>query len=936
MTPEKWKHVKAIFFDARDVPVDQRPEFLKRKCDDDQELRSEVEHLLDSYDENDSFLENSAVAEVAGIFNDERNSGDDFDSEMETARFQTGDLLNQRYEVIRLLGKGGMGAVYLAKDTRIDRNVSLKVLHSDVASNKERLRRFAQEARAVSALNHPHIMTIYEFDKTDGEIHFIVGEFVDGNTLSNYRIGENLNVSEVLDIAIQVASALSAAHEAGIIHRDIKPENIMVRRDGYIKVLDFGLAKLTRQTHPVGSGSEDPTRELNTTNPGSIMGTASYMSPEQARGIQVDARTDIWSLGVVIYEMLTGHRPFSGETPADILVTMLREEPLPLRSHIDDLPSELEWIVSKTLSKKLEGRYQTSKELRTDLEKIKKRIEYDEESKRSSTGSFRNDKDKDREEDRTAGDGSISTLGTVTKKTNGATNETNNVSIFWSSPSVENVLKQARSHRIGSVVVALILVILISSIFYYAFLASRSNEQIDSIAVLPFENLSTNKDLTYLSDGVSESLINQLSQLPQLKVISRNSSFKFRDENPDLPNIASKLGVRAVVTGSVAQIGDELMIKFEIVDAPENKHLLGGQYNRKASDLLEIQNEIAQSVSEQLHLKLTDFQSKRIANNGTEDSEAFRYYLSGLVELNGPQNVLGKALEYFQKAVELDPDFADAHTEIAWIYWNRANASGDPKQLMPKVKAETELALAKDPNLAKAHIMLATLKEYEFDWQAAEQEYRRAIELSPNLDFARNNYAFFLSIMGRQSEALAQLDQLRIRDPINMRQLLTTKGIILAWGRSFDDALKAFQEAQAIDQTVKVEDFSLGYVYGGKGLYSEAAAHFKKAVEIVGGDEDYSLALVFLAATYAKLPDKQAEAREILTRLEAMDTYVSPATLAIVYAALDENDKAMGALEKAYLERDLQLRFIGVGYEYDGLRSDPRFADLIKRIGLHQ
>lgn len=924
MTPEKWKKVKDILSRILDLPVEKRAGFLDDACGGDEELKNEVQQLLDSYDENDSFLENSAVAEIADVFNERK-----FADKSEAAVFQAGELLNERYEIIRQLGKGGMGEVFLAEDTKINRQVSLKVLHSGIASNKERLRRFHQEAKAVSALNHPHIMTVYEFDSTRDEIQFIVGEFIDGETLNDYRSRSRLNTGEVLEIAIQAASALSAAHEVGIVHRDIKPDNIMIRRDGYIKVLDFGLAKLISPPSIKSSGSEDPTRELNTTNPGTIMGTAAYMSPEQSRGTQIDHRTDLWSLGVVVYELLTGQNPFSGETPADILASVIHKEPLPLSSYLENVPAELEWIISKTLSKKLEGRYQTANELRADFEKIKKRIEFDDTSHRSS-GSFRKDKDNNL----TAEVVGESKFGDDASPTDDGARLDTDGEFPRSASTAEVISPKGKTRKVFPVIVGLALAALCASAFYYFFIAQSKSAKIDSIAVLPFVNLSQDKDLAYLSDGLSENLMNRLSNLPQLKVISKNSSFKFRDSAEDLQTIASKLGVRAIVTGSTMQVGDDLVIKFEIVDAAENRHLLGGQYNRKAKDLLNIQNEIPQAISDQLDLKLTDAQSKRIADNGTENTEAFRYYLNGLVELNGPENVLGKSLEYFQKAVELDPNFAEARIEIAWIYWNRANASGDPKQLMPKVKEETEKALAIDPNLAKGQVMLAALKEFDFDWQTAEQQYKRAIELNPNLDFARQNYAFFLSVMGRHDEALAQLDQLKERDPINLRQLLTTRGIILAWAKRFDDALREFQKAQAIDQNIKVEDFSLGYAYGGKGMDKEAAAHFKTAVELIGGDEKYSLPLVFLAASYAKIPEKQAEARTLLTRLESMKGYVSPATTAIIYAALKDNDKAIAALEKAYLEKDLQLRFIGVGYEYDGLRGDPRFADLVKRTGL--
>ena len=935
MTPQKWKKVKSVFSRILNLPSEQRPEFLDRVCSGDAELRSEVEHLLDSYNENDTFLENSAVEEVAGVILEKKNDGD-FSVPTGNTNFESGTVLNERYEIIRQLGRGGMGEVYLANDSKNNRNVSLKVLQSNVASNRERLRRFHQEAKAISALNHPHIMTIYEFDKNADGIQFIVGEFIDGKTLNDYRNQEKLGIVEVLEIAIQAASALSAAHDAGIVHRDIKPENIMVRYDGYIKVLDFGLAKLIRQKNFHLPDSEDMTRELNSTHPGAIMGTAAYMSPEQARGTEVDVRTDLWSLGVVIYETLTGQKPFSGETSTDILAAVLREEPPSLSSHLDNVPAELEWIVSKSLAKKSESRYQTASEMRADLEKIKKIIEYDTDSRHLSNRSLQNAEKNLNDKNPTMDNVGGATLGEAVKLTADKSGDTANGNDSTFSHSVEYIFRQARTYKTGAAFGTLVLVSLLCYAAYRFFSAQTDNGKIDSIAVLPFENKSQDKDMAYLADGVSENLINQLSRLPQLKVISKNSSFKFRESKEDLQVIAAKLGVRAIVTGSASQIGDDLVIKFEVVDTMENRQITGGQYIRKARDLLKIENEIPQAISDRLNLKLTDSQTKRIAGNGTDNPEAFRYYLNGLVELNSSQNILGQSLEYFQKAVELDPNFADAHIQIASIYWQRANASGNPKQLMPKVKEATEKALAIDPNVANVHIMLAALKEYEFDWQGAEQEYRKAIELNPNLDFARSNYAFFLSVLGRHDEALAELEQFKERDPINIRHYLTTKGIILAWARRFDDSLKEFQKIKATDPTGSVEDFSLGYVYGGKGLHGEAARHFEKAVEIVGGDDEYSIALVFLAANYAKIPEKQNEARNILNKLEAMKTYVSPATIAILYTVLNNKDKAFQSLEKAYLEGDIQLRFIGVGYEYDGLRQDPRFADLAGRIGLQR
>lgn len=936
MTAERWNKIKALFSSAQDCADGERDDFLTRACGGDKDLRSEVEKLLDSYNEDDAFLQNSAVAEVASIFDGNSTAGvDPVPSDSAQHQFDAGTLLKERYEIVRLLGRGGMGEVYLANDTRIKRTVALKVLHSDMVSSKESLRRFALEAQAVSALNHPHIMTIYEFDAvTDGTL-FFVAEYVDGQTL-NHLVRARLNLDKALDIAIQISSALSAAHEAGITHRDIKPENIMVRRDGYIKVLDFGLAKLTRDQSPsTDSESEESTKALHQTRPGAVMGTAAYMSPEQARGIQVDARADIWSLGVVLYEMLTGHRPFLGETQADLTVAVLLREPPPMSSYVSDVPAELEWIVSKALSKNVEGRYQTSKELRADLDKIKKRIEFDESLSRSAGLTLHNEGSGEEVKGISAAEPGIPTSGEGARRTSGGRDESSEPQSFWSSPGLASVYQQAQTHKLRSSLISLFLVALVSSGVYFGFIAQRGSARIDSIAVLPFENLTGNPDLAYVSDGLSESLIDRLSQLPQLKVISRNSSFKFRGSDIDLRDAAAQLGVRAVVTGSVTRLGDDLAIRIDIVDAVENRQLTGGQYRRKLSDLISLQGEIAQAATEELRLKLTDSQIRRFADNGTENSEAFRYYLSGLVELNGPRDVHhSRALEYFEQAVKFDPGFAAAHAEIAWVYVSQANASGDPDELMPKAKAATTRALELDPNLAKAHVVRAMLNEYDFDWRAAETEYKRAIELSPNLDFARNNYAFFLSVMGRQDESLAELEQQRIRDPINRRLALLQKGIILVQARRFDDALRAYQEAQAVEPANEIPPFALGYAYAGKGLYNEAGGYYKRSIDLLGGDEKYSQPLVYLAATYAKMPEKRNEARAILTRIEAMNGYKSPALLAAVYAALEDKDKAMELLERSYIDRDLLLRFIGTGYEYDDLRDEPRFIDLTKRIGL--
>lgn len=929
MTADRWNKIKELFSAAQALPSEMRDDFLRLSCAGDIALLDEVNRLIDADVANDSFLKHSAADDFAELF--VSDLADDVDAATSTdapPRFGAGDILNERYEITQLLGRGGMGEVYLATDSRINRNVALKVLHPDLVSSKESLRRFALEAQAVSALNHPHIVTIHDFETTPDGMLFIVTEYVEGKTL-NRLIRTDIDLDKILDIAIQAASALSAAHDAGITHRDIKPENVMVRRDGYIKVLDFGLAKLTQQrTRSSGAGSEEPTRPMPRTKPGMIVGTAAYMSPEQARGLHVDARADIWSLGAVLYEMLTGRRPFSGETHADIIVSVLLSEPAPISDFASGLPDELQAIVSRALSKELKDRYKTIDEVRVDLEKVRKHIGFDNSFSRSgdlglSRGFVSG----------TSGhDGSPNTGADAVRETAGA--RSSSEPSFWSAPSMASFYEEARTHKLRSAVVALVLAGLISASGYYA-LAPRFDRgaPIESIAVLPFENISGDPRLDYVSDGLSETLIDRLAQLPQLKVISRNSSFKFRGANVDPLSVASQLGVRAIVTGTVSQVGDDLEIRFDIVDANENTQVAGGQFRRKLTDLLTLRNEIGQTVFEKLRLKLTDAQSARLADNGTDSSEAYRYYLNGLVEINGQQDVRGNALEYFERAVELDPDFAPAHAEIAWVLWARANQGGDPQKLMPKATASAERAIALDPNLAKAHAVRAMVYEYEFNWTAAEAEYKRAIDLSPNLDFARNNYAFFLSVMDRPDEALAQLDEQRVRDPLNKRLLLLQKGIILTQARRFDEALRTYQEAQAVEPAREIPNFSLGYAYGGKGLFEEAAFYYRKSADIVRDEEAQIQPLAYLAAAYAKMPDRRNEAHRIMARIEGLNQYSSPALLAVAYAALDDKDKAISMLEKAYIKRDVLLRYIRTGYEYDPLRQDPRFGEIMKRLG---
>ena len=889
MTPERYERIGELFDQALELaPAEQRA-FLLQACGQDNELREVVEKMLAQHRADNQFLARPALDVAATLL------------AQQPPVSRSGQILS-RYKVLTQLGTGGMGEVWLAEDIQLGRKIALKLFPNKFAGEPEHIRRFQIEAKAASATNHPNIVTIHEIGESDDATCYIAQEYVEGETLRN-RINQGpIPLLEALDIAHQIASALAAAHGAGIVHRDIKPENVMVRHDGFVKVLDFGLARIQPVETDSNSLAEAKSRS-NSTAPGLILGTVSYMSPEQTRGEKLDLRSDQWSLGVVLYEMLTGRRPFHGNSIPEIFVAILERQPMPLTESLANPPAQLERILDKLLAKRAEQRYPSSVLLADELKRVHRRLELN--AERESGADWH-----DGREDSPA----PPSFGALSRPTR------------WG--------RQTQSPKVRLAIISLILLALVASAAYLFLRAPDGNEAIESLAVLPFRNLSGNKDLTYLSDGLSQSLIDRLSELPQLKVISRSSSFKFREENIDVPSVASQLGVRAILTGSVTQVGEEIVIRFDLTDAIHNRHLTGGQYQRNPGNIISVQHEIAQAASEKLRLKLSPSQSRRLAENNTENSEAYRYYLNGLVELNGPQDVRGNALKYFEQAVSFDPGFAAAYAEIAWVYWARANGSGNPHELMPKAKEAADRALAFAPNLAKAHALLAMMKEYEFDWSAAEREYLRAIDLSPSLDFAHINYAFFLSVIGRQDDALAALEQRKIRDPINQRLALLQKGMILSQARKFDEALRTLQEAQALEPANEVPPFFLGYVHAGKGLYNEAAGHLRKSVALLGGEKKYSQPLVYLAATYAQIPEKRNEARALLTRIEAMSGYKSPALVAAAYSALGDHDKAMELLEQAYNNRDLLLRYVGTGYEYDGLRADPRFKAMLKRLNL--
>ena len=877
------------------------------------------------------------------------------------------------YRIVSKIGAGGMGEVFLAEDTRLRRRVALKVLPESIAADADRLLRFEREAFAASALNHPNILTIFEFGEEDKK-HFLVSEFVDGVSLHQRLNGSTIPLNEILEIAIQVVSALQAAHEAGIIHRDIKPDNVMLRADGYVKVLDFGLAKLS-EGGAISAGfvldTQAQTQKQLHTEAGIIMGTVAYMSPEQARGHDVDNRTDIWSLGCVLYEMLTTQQPFDGETSTDILANIIHREPVSVRELRSDAGAELERIINKMLAKKREERYQTAKELLTELKQFSKRLEFEAEIERSSapnvqtearTQVIRSETTERSEivqpsakqsEARTelfdsAEQGHGHAVSAGSSDPNQATTSnpsaefpqaqlkrTDALATVPDTPGPNTVRFGARK---GMLFLGLIISLITIAVAAYWFFGNRSSGQIESIAVLPFQNSSADPDAQYLSDGLAESLIYRLSQLPNLKVSPTSSVMRYRGKQTDVNQIASELGVGAVLTGRIAQRGDDLTISVELVDVGNKQLLWGEQYERKMSELLATQREIAREIVEKLKLKVSGAE-KGLAKHYTESNDAYQLYLKGRFYWNKrTEEGMRKSLEYFQQAIKNDPNFALAYSGLADSYdlLGAPDATGamSPHEAMPRAKEAALKALEIDDTLAEPHVSLAHVKYYyDRDWAAAEREYKRAIELNPNYPTAPHWYAVFLMSAGRFDEALVQIKRAQELDPLSL-PINMVLGWVLLTARQNDQSIDQLRKTLEMDPNFVLTHHRLGMVYEQVGRYDEAIAEFRQVLNMTGGKP---LGLLSLAHAYAAA-GRRAEAEKILAELREQSKlrFISPGLVAAVYAALGDKDEAFAWLEKGEKERDGILARLKVDSRFDSLRSDPRFTDLIRRIGLQE
>ncbi len=812
-----------------------------------------------------------------------------------------------------------MGEVYLAQDlSELGRTVALKILAAEVARDRDRLQRFTQEARTVSNLNHPNILTVHEFGQTDTG-SFIATEFVDGVTLREHLSGRRLKLIDVLDVAIQIVAALNAAHEAGVTHRDLKPENVMVRRDHIVKVLDFGLAKSSEPPAVAGgpqapnTNEEAATRVFVQTEPGLIMGTVSYMSPEQSVGRGIDQRTDIWSLGVVLYEMIAGAVPFQGKDIHRQVIAIQESEPAPLSQQVGGVPERLEEIINKCLAKDKNERYQTAKDLLIDLRNLRRKLDVDAEIERTVAPGLRN----------TSG-GASRASAPRSQENAGATT----VAQAHPTSSAEYVATGIKQHKLAAVGVLLVLLagIAVASLYVRA---RKPDIAISSIAVMPFVNDSGNADVEYLSDGMTETLISSLSQLPNLNVKARSSVFRYKGKATDARTIGKELGVQAVLNGRVMQSGDQLTLSLELVNAETENVIWSEQYNRRQTDLVTLQSEIARDVSGKLKTKLSGAEERKIAKTYTTNPEAYRLYLQGRFYWNKrEEKEFRKAAEYFNQAIGLDPNYALAHAGLADAYALLSTFGFmPPAEAIPKAREFARQASALDESLAEPHTTLAYLSlTYDYDFSASEREFRRAIELNPNYATGHQWYAEMLTNSGRFAEASAEYRRALEIEPLSL-PINWDFGRFLYISRKYDESIAQHKKTIELDPSFARAHRTLAEVYRLKGDYANSVEERARFFDLIGQPQ----AAALIRAAFAK-EGWPGFLRLLTEENSLLKDSNNNWVVAKAYLDLGEKDKAFAELNKAYENHVSSLCWLKVEPQMDPLRSDPRYQELLRKM----
>jgi serine/threonine-protein kinase len=832
-----------------------------------------------------------------------------------------------RYEIRSQLGAGGMGEVYLAQDTKLDRKVALKILPAELAANQDRMWRFAQEAKAAAALNHPYIAHVYEIGDAES-LHFIAMEFVDGQTLRQLIHAANTDLPKLLRYLQHAAEGLAKAHAAGIVHRDLKPDNIMVTRDGHAKILDFGLAKLVEIPCP-GTNGDTPSGVATAilpqhSTPGTVLGTVGYMSPEQAQGktLEIDHRSDIFSFGCILFEAVTDHRPFEGSDAIDTLNKIIREPAPPVSNFNPHAPADTQRIIRRCLAKDPEDRYQSIKDVAIELRELRRELTSELYTVVSP----------------------VTSASTMVQDQHSTTDQTTVSDVVSARPtnvsSAEYIVSEIKQHKNAAAVLSvLILAIAVVGAWFFAFY-SPAAAQIESIAVMPFVNTSGNTEIEYLSDGITESLINSLSQIPKLSVKARSSVFSYKGKEVSPQQVAKDLSVQAILNGRVQQRGEQVILSVELVDARTGNQLWGEQYSRKMTDLLSLQSEIARDVSSKLQSRLTGAQEQKIAKNYTQNTEAYQLYLRGRYHWNKRTTAdVKKSIEYFQQAIDKDPAYALAYAGLAEGYILVPQYGvGSPHEAYPKARAAAMKAIEIDETLAEAHNALAAVKSnYDWKFAEAEAEWQRTITLNPSYATAHQWYGEQLLGMGRYDEALTELKRAQELDPLSLI-INSVLGQTYRLNGQNDKAIEQLRKTVEMDPNFARTHLYLTEAYQSKGMFEEAADEFGKTFVLMGGlPEDASRFTAAVKNAYKSSGPKGywRTLAEILTAKGAVIPGQGPplTVLAGFWTQSGEPDKAFALLEKAYQEHEDAMTTLKDPI-FDPIKSDPRYKDLLRRVGL--
>jgi len=877
MKNERWQQVESLYHATLEKDPRERSAFLVHACDGDETLRREVESLLAFDAHAEQFIESPALEVAVKMMADESSKS-----------IAAGDRFNQ-YRILSQLGAGGMGEVYLAEDTSLRRKVALKFLPVVLTKDKAHLRRFEVEARAVAALSHPNVCTIHEVIETEDGRHCIVMEYIAGMTLRERMLKGRISINEALEIAIQIASALSSAHTEGIVHRDIKPENVMLREDGYVKVLDFGLAKLA-ETTPDSTDSAAETRSIEVkTLPGVLMGTVAYMSPEQARGLPVDVRTDVWSLGVVLYEMVAGRQPFQGPTPTDVIIGIAEREPTPLAEFAPEA-SQLEQVIAQTLAKDRNDRYGTASEALVDLKNLKRELE----------------------------------LGTDL-------NTTRRLKHVARPPS--------RTRTLALLGVAAVVIAAVGFTIWFArnLRAPATAPQIKSLAVLPLENLSGDASQDYFAEGMTETLIAGLAKVVELRVTARTSVVQYKGSPKSLKQIAQELNVDAVAEGSVQRSGDKVRVTVRLIDAATEKLLWSGEYDRDLRDVLTLQNEIAQEVTQAIRIKLTPqeqgrlTQARRINPAAYDDFLRGRYFLSRQTKADNDA-----AIEALNRAVTTDRDFAGGWAELAQAYvWRLFLFAPNEKDLQQKAFVAVEKALELDKELPEAYLARGRLlwtPANHFPHDKAIQEYRRALALNPSLDEARNQLALVLGHVGLLDESLAELNKALAANPANNLARFRVGESLLFQGK-YEQALTALRNVppdvnpSLIGHQIVLTLFELG-------RKDEAAATLEKFLKDYPQDNRglYTSLQAVLAASAGQERLAEEKIKLAIERGKGFGHFHHTAYhIALAYALMNRPDEAITWLDSAANDGFPCYVLFETDHNLDNLRQQERFKSLMTK-----